>query len=1283
MSVLELPKDALLGLTDVQLEQLIGRLSEAEAVANGALVSDVRFSGSITAPDGGVDIRVVASSDPFSSGFIPRFNTVFQSKKDSMGAAAIAGEMRPKNVLLPAISKQCDLSGAYIIVSLEDDCSETMRTSRLQAMEAAVGDHPKRNAIHLDFYDRFKLHQWLRQHPGIMLWVRNELGQPLSGWQPHGRWSHVPHGTPDDLIMEPGVSVILPIQQHQRLTLEDAITPTRDLIVHSRKAIRVAGLSGVGKTRLVQALFDETVGENALDRTSVVYTDTGADPDPSARKMIDQLVQGGRKATVVVDNCPPALHADLASRVSSTTNDIKLITVEYDIRDDKPQTTEVILIEAHGPEIAEALVQRRFPQIGQTNARRVAEFSDGNTRVALALAERVEAEESLALLSDTNLFDRLFQQRHEPDGVLRNHAEVLSLAYSFAVEEADGEPDELAVLGSLCGATTDQLYQSAQVLLERQVVQRRGRWRAILPQAIANKLAKSVLGRMRVQTVKTVFENPANPRLLKSFAHRLGLMHDHPVAQQIVAAWLAHDGLLVPVTSLDDEKFQILEFIAPVCPELLLDRIEAEILAPEFTGMEIRFNRRRTTTLKILVSLAYEPEMFDRCIALLLRIAESEDPSNNYDSVRDKIVQFFQPYLSGTHATIDQRAKILRSALWSSNLNRRALGARMLGTALDGPSWTGMGMGEFGARPRNFGFEPNHQQLAEWRETFIGISLEAGMNDDAGISDCARRALAQEFRGLWQHVAIREALTTAATTLNDQRPWTDGWKAVQSTIFFDCRRNTGDPDAEPTPPELIKLRDLLTPTDLVSNIRAHLFGSGQDLWSLDPDFDHDDTAKYREAETRIAAVVSGFGEAFANQEREISELGPELFTTSWMPFGRAFGEGLASGSSDIPNTWLELVSSLQDCGGSNFNCAVLAGFIEEAGRINQGLDRKILDSCLDDPLLRPITKLLHPAHDFDDADLERCLKALEYPDVNAWTFGDLLWRREYSNLDETKLLDLAGVLLAKRSGDQVVLDALSMKLHDTDLSVDTLGNDLRAIGLSAAINRISVKKDGSTDRADYDMARVMRAALPREGNDDLKASWLDAIFSYVDQHYGFSPDFDEAIQVTAATMPEAFLARVFSGDDTQRRFRLYFLEHGGYRKSVMGATDIGRIIGWCRTSNDPTIWEGIAGAVDLFVTFSGERSVTISDAGRQLLEASPNPDQVLRVYAGRITPNSWSDSRAAIMERNREALATFTNHMNPEIASSTIQIMADSLSWIEKERERERRDDEANEQKFE
>ena len=143
--------------------------------------------------------------------------------------------------------------------------------------------------------------------------------------------------------------------------------------------------------------------------------------------------------------------------------------------------------------MAEQLLIRRFPSIGQNNARRIAEFADGNARVALAIAERVEEGESLALLSDAQLFNRLFEQRNHPDGHLREQAEILSLVYSFSISSPDAATDELEILGVLSGYPKIQLFKAVTKLMERHIVQKRSHWRAILPHAIANKLAASAL----------------------------------------------------------------------------------------------------------------------------------------------------------------------------------------------------------------------------------------------------------------------------------------------------------------------------------------------------------------------------------------------------------------------------------------------------------------------------------------------------------------------------------------------------------------------------------------------------------------------------------------------------------------------------------------------------------------------------------------------------------------------------------------------------------------------
>jgi hypothetical protein len=200
MPIFDIDKDDLLRLSDSLLEELIARLSEAEVASHGHSPASVSWSGSITAPDEGTDIHVKVDAPGLDTGFLSRPDTILQSKKSTMPRSAITAEMMADGELCPTISNQAAIGGSYIVVSLSDDCSPPMKRDRLSAMRAAVAGDPNSDGIHLDFFDRSKLVQWVRQHPSVLLWVKSKLGQGYSGWQPYGAWSNPPDGSSDTLI---------------------------------------------------------------------------------------------------------------------------------------------------------------------------------------------------------------------------------------------------------------------------------------------------------------------------------------------------------------------------------------------------------------------------------------------------------------------------------------------------------------------------------------------------------------------------------------------------------------------------------------------------------------------------------------------------------------------------------------------------------------------------------------------------------------------------------------------------------------------------------------------------------------------------------------------------------------------------------------------------------------------------------------------------------------------------------------------------------------------------
>lgn len=123
-----------------------------------------------------------------------------------------------------------------------------------------------------------------------------------------------------------------------------------------------------------------------------------------------------------------------------------------------------------------------------------------------------------------------------------------------------------------------------------------------------------------------------------------------------------------------------------------------------------------------------------------------------------------------------------------------------------------------------------------------------------------------------------------------------------------------------------------------------------------------------------------------------------------------------------------------------------------------------------------------------EKDLDRCMRHFDDPDIRPFMYEPILWREQYSNLPRVRVLDLAERLLSKVGGDDAILEALSMRLHGRDESIDTLGTDFRRIGLTAATLRF---KNSNGDRGgliDYRMERVIDAALRFDGNEEKKLS---------------------------------------------------------------------------------------------------------------------------------------------------------------------------------------------------
>lgn len=468
----EITPDDIALLNDKDLRTLVGLLCEAEMRSRGFPTSSVTWGGHQNAADDGVDVRVALPKNASVDGFVPRPATVLQVKAENMPRGKILKEMCPGGVLRPVIAELAEQSGAYIIVSSKGSTSDPALKARCRAMAEAVKNIPDAQALKLEFYDRSRLATWVRTHGSMVLWVKEKIGKTTRGWHSYGAWAYPHEGVNAEYLVDEAVRFRMGKQESIRdIKVLEGIQRIRDLLARPGTVARLVGLSGLGKTRMVQALFDIRVGEHALDPSLAFYTNMADDPDPHPTALATERIAVGSRAILVVDNCQPDLHRRLSDVCRSAESPLSVITIEYDIKDDEPEETEVFRLEPSSDELIEKLIRRRFPIVSGIDARTIADFAGGNARIAIALAGTVEKNESLAGSNDEDLFRRLFYQRNEPSESLLQAAEACSMVYSFQGIDVSGNDSELVRLGAIVGKSAQGLFREVAVLQRREIIQ--------------------------------------------------------------------------------------------------------------------------------------------------------------------------------------------------------------------------------------------------------------------------------------------------------------------------------------------------------------------------------------------------------------------------------------------------------------------------------------------------------------------------------------------------------------------------------------------------------------------------------------------------------------------------------------------------------------------------------------------------------------------------------------------------------------------------------------------
>ncbi|MNM60864.1 hypothetical protein D3C81_721570 [compost metagenome] len=1197
----------------------------------------------------------------------------------------ILGEMAPKGVLRQAIRDLATTSGSYVIAATRDDTSESALDLRLDAMRDSLTASAIGTSAHIDFYDARRIADWVEQHPAIVTWVRHKLGKPLVGWRPYSGWAYQEATADSEYLIDNRIKVFTPSSE-RGINVSASIDHLRNDLSNGA-SVRIVGLSGVGKTRLVQALFDPRVktNETELSADEVLYTDLSDGPTPQPSVMLEALIEDKSQCILVIDNCGADTHRKLTEILNRSDSKIGLVTVEYDVREDLPEATKCYRLEGSSDEIIKQLLQRRYPILSASDSDTITKFSDGNARVAFALAATVTTAGELARLRDFELFKRLFHQKNVENDDLLNCAEAASIMYSFDGED-DSAESELNIISAAVGLPLISVQRNVVELQRRGLVQTRGKWRAILPHAIANRLAAQALEVMPKSRLVSNFVETATDRVERSFSRRLGYLHESAKAVAIVRDWLQPSGRFGDLTVLNDIGHEIFRNIAPVSPKCALAAIARAACTLSFISSENNWRAQYAHTLR---SIAFEEDDFDIAVDTLVLFALADPQGGGHESTAEILKSLFFCMLSGTNAPPTQRVKFVRKLIESGDSEREQLGLLLLDAALEAAYFTSVNMFDFGARKRSEGWIPvSDTDIKEWYVPFIRVVLDVG-KVTSNLADQCRSILGHRLRELWNYTCLRPEVRVAIEELAPVVNWPQGWFGIRAIIRYDMEQFD-----ESVKTGLRELEALLKPTTLNTMVRALLHTSAP--YALEPDDDDDEQGASltgnRLDKTHLKAEELGC--SAANDDVFISELLPQLLNNKSGPAAFNFGVGVGKNISD-PHWILELAKHhISEFDTQAVGVIFLRGFFYGWHHVSPATVGIFLDRAVSDDVWCKWIMDLHNSLPMNDEAYARILLSIRAGATPAWQYSYLGMGRKTSSFSVVQVAELLSGIAQLPDGGRVFLDVLWMVVHGASDHDDSYNDELARTSLSILQSVTWKEVLGDRANSSYRIENILEFSLKRACHSEMALEVLNSLVTTVrvaGGDYHFRENLRVAITPFLKHMPLQALEAIYipniEGCFRETR-QVIGRSHSDRKETSLSVVPTAVLIGWCNASpTDRYIFA--AQNCKLFDTQRLEHEqqnnlddisdseLIISETAISVLVNSHDKKTVVEYYIERFMPSGWSGSLAEILRRRLPLL----NALNPRDEDELKLILATAresferrIKWEEQREDAEERE---------
>ncbi|MDE4454214.1 hypothetical protein [Psychrobacter sp. DAB_AL62B] len=150
-------------------------------------------------------------------------------------------------------------------------------------------------------------------------------------------------------------------------------------------------------------------------------------------------------------------------------------------------------------------------------------------------------------------------------------------------------------------------------------------------------------------------------------------------------------------------------------------------------------------------------------------------------------------------------------------------------------------------------------------------------------------------------------------------------------------------------------------------------------------------------------------------------------------------------------------------------------------------------------------------------------------------------------------------------------------------------------------------------------------------------------------------------------------------------YQQFFNHYDGVSLNIVPAQ---RLLDWC--NNDQAKVQQVAKLLNIYTPIEeplfptvDKRPVELSGHIKAFFYTAKDKDDIVEIIYDKIMPSRWSDSLADVLESRAKAFSELSNHASIEVQKLIEKKLALVNQWIQKERERETKEHNQREQRFE